>query len=50
MEKLCIICGRSFDTPESELEYDELDQSGRVWNEKEEMICDNCKEDSDIDD
>lgn len=48
MEKrLCKICGYEFDA-EDELEFDELDPSGRKWNEKVDDICDFCKQDLDV--
>ena len=45
--RLCSICGYEF-SAEDELEFDELDPSGRRWNEKQDDICKNCKEDLDI--
>lgn len=47
MKQLCKICGYEFEATE-ELEYDELDPSGRIWNEKVDDVCPDCKEDLDF--
>jgi hypothetical protein len=41
---LCEKCGREFETND-ELEFDELDPSGRKWVEKKEKVCPDCKDD-----
>ena len=48
MKQLCKICGYQYEATE-ELEFDELDPSGRRWNEKNDSVCDTCKEDMDFD-
>lgn len=45
MKTLCENCKMEFDQPEAELEYDELDPSGRSWNEHEQIICPECIQD-----
>lgn len=48
IKKLCEICNREFEGEELELEFDELDPSGRKWIEKNETVCKNCKSDLEI--
>ena len=48
MKALCSKCKREFEAKEPELEYNELDPSGRGWIEEKEDLCSDCLEDGDL--